>query len=245
MAPPRKLRYDRKCRGRGAATIRDQGRFAMSSPLMRAVADRRSGRRVLAVAFATLFLGVAALPGRAAEDDRYSVTVKVDATQEVVGKARETARLDGQRWALQTLADRLSGGTGAAKLPKLEDKAITDMVASFEVANERMSTVRYVADVTFHFRPAEVDRVLQKAGIGVAGEAGAASGKPLFVLPVYQSGTLAVLWDDPNPWREAWAQRPPATTAGTSPPTGAGMAAGTGVVQFAVPLGDAGDIAVI
>jgi hypothetical protein len=127
------------------------------------------------------------------------------------------------------LADRLSGGNGAAKLPKLDDKAITDMVASFEVANERMSAVRYVGDVTFHFRPDEVDRVLQKAGIGVAGEAGASSGKPLVVIPVYQSGQTAVLWDDPNPWREAWAQRP----------------SGSGAVQFAVPLGDAGDIAVI
>ena len=205
----------------------------MSSPLMRAVADGRSGCRALAAALALLVLGVAALPGRAAEDDQYSVTVKVDATQDTVGKAREAARLDGQRRALQTLADRLSGGATAAKLPKLDDKAITDIVGSFEVANERMSAVRYVADYTFHFRPDEVDRVLQKAGIGVAGEAGAAPGKPLVVLPVYQSGAAAVLWDDPNPWREAWAQRPPGTNAGT------------GAVQFAVPLGDAADIAVI
>src|SRR5439155_12309363 len=188
---PRKLRYDRMCRGRGAATIRDRGRFAMSSPLMRAVADRRSGRLALAVAFALLLLGGAAQPGRAAEDDQYSVTVTVDATSDVIGKAREAARTDGQRRALTALADRLSGSPAAAKLPKLDDKAITDMVASFEVANERMSAVRYVADYTFHFRPDEVDRVLQKAGIGVAGEAGAAPGKPLVVLPVYQSGAAA------------------------------------------------------
>jgi hypothetical protein len=38
-----------------------------------------------------------------------------------------------------------------------------------------------------------------------------------------------VLWDDPNPWRDAWAQRP----------------SGAGTVQFALPLGDAGDIAAI
>jgi hypothetical protein len=175
-----------------------------------------------------LFAGTG-LPVRAADDDPYAVTVKVDASGDVIGKARDAARLDGQRRALTMLADRLSGGNGAAKLPKLDDKAITDMVASFEVANERMSAVRYVGDVTFHFRPDEVDRVLQKAGIGVAGETAASSGKPLVVIPVYQSGQTAVLWDDPNPWREAWAQRP----------------SGSGAVQFAVPLGDAGDIAVI
>ena len=201
----------------------------MTSPLMRAVGDRRGGRWALALAFAFLLFAGTGLPVRAADDDPYAVTVKVDASGDVIGKARDTARLDGQRRALSMLADRLSGGNGAAKLPKLDDKAITDMVASFEVANERMSAVRYVGDVTFHFRPDEVDRVLQKAGIGVAGEAGASSGKPLVVIPVYQSGQTAVLWDDPNPWREAWAQRP----------------SGSGTVQFEVPLGDAGDIAVI
>ncbi len=209
----------------------------MTSPLIRAAGNRRSGRRALALAFALLLFGGIGLSVRAADDDPYSITVKVDASNDVIGKARDAARLDGQRRALTTLADRLSGGNGAAKLPKLDDKAITDMVASFDVANERMSAVRYVADVTFHFRPDEVDRVLQKAGIGVAGEAGASSGKPLVVIPVYQSGATAVLWDDPNPWREAWAQRPPTASGGTN--------AGPGAVQFAVPLGDASDIAVI
>ena len=209
----------------------------MTSPLMRAVGDSRSGRRGLAMAFAFLLFAGTSLPVRAADDDPYSATVKVDASSDVIGKARDAARLDGQRRALTTLAERRSGGSGAAKLPKLDDKAITDMVASFEVANERMSAVRYVADVTFHFLPDEVDRVRQKAGIGVAGEAGVSSGKPLVVIPVYQSGATAVLWDDPNPWRDAWAQRPPAASGAPS--------AGTGAVQFAVPLGDAGDIAVI
>jgi len=38
-----------------------------------------------------------------------------------------------------------------------------------------------------------------------------------------------VLWDDPNPWRDAWAQSPPAT----------------GPVPLSVPLGDISDIAAI
>src|SRR5207237_7299515 len=141
-------------------------------------------------------------PGQAEDADAFSATVAVDASAENVVRAREQARTDGQRRALTAVLERLSGGNPPAKPPRLDDKAITDMVASFEVANERMSAVRYVADYTFHFRPDEVDRVLQKAGIGVAGEAGAAPGKPLVVLPVYQSGAAAVLWDDPNPWRE-------------------------------------------
>jgi hypothetical protein len=185
--------------------------------------------RRAAAALLLLLLAGASSPVWAAEDDPYSVTVSVDATSDTIGKARDTARGDGQRRALAMLAERLSGPKGAAKLPKLDDKALTDLVASFEVANERMSTVRYVADVTYHFRPAELQRVLQKAGIALTGEGGAEPGKSLVLLPVYQSGATAVLWDDPNPWRDAWAQQP----------------SGSGAARVRVPLGDAGDIAVI
>src|SRR6202023_4338991 len=74
---------------------------------------------------------------------------------------REMAPIDGQRRALATVIERLSGASEPAKPPKLDDKAITDMVASFEVANERMSAVRYVADYTFHFRPSKVRRLVR------------------------------------------------------------------------------------
>jgi Uncharacterized protein conserved in bacteria (DUF2066) len=191
--------------------------LAMGSPLRRAVA-----------ALSLLVAAVAAAPVWA-EDDPYAVTVSVDATSDTIGKARDMARNDGQRKALATLVERLSGAKGAARLPKLDDKGLTDLVASFEVANERMSTVRYVADVTYHFRPAEVQAVLQKAGISLAGDGSAVPGKSLIVLPIYQSGATAVLWDEPNPWRDAWTQQP----------------SGPAAARFRVPLGDAGDIAAI
>ena len=226
-----------KFRGRGAATIRDRGRFAMSTlpPLRRAV--RWCGALMAA---ALLLMLLAAAPLRAAEDDPYSVTVSVDATSETSGKARDQARNDGQRRAFATLVERLSGSNPGAKLAKLDDNTLADLVGSFEVANERMSAVRYIADVTYHFRPAEVQRVLQKAGIALgspgasplAGPAGGSDpGKTLVVIPVYQSGATAVLWDDPNPWRDAWVQQPPST--------------GSAGPHFAVPLGDAGDLGAI
>jgi hypothetical protein len=211
---------------------------------------RSRGIAVPAALILLLLVAFPAAPLRAAEDDPYAVTVPVDATGDTIGKAREQARNDGQRRALATLAERLSGGSAgpavAAKLPKVDDKTVTDLIASFEVANERMSPTRYVADVTYHFRPADVQRVLQKAGIalgspGATGPGGTGQpgtgpggtgqanspdlGKSLVVVPVYQSGAASVLWDDPNPWREAWAQAPPGT--------------GPAAPRFAVPLGDA------
>lgn len=184
-----------------------------------------------------LLLGVVMRTGPAFADDQregYSATVRVDATADSVAAARELARVEGQRRALVLVIDRLSGSTDSAKLSKVDDKTVTDMVESFEVANERMSAVRYLADYTFHFRPSKVRRLVHTAD-GAPAEAKNSpavvedSSKPLVVLPVYKDAARTVLWDDPNAWREAWGQR----------------SADTGLLRLTVPLGDANDLAII
>ena len=184
-----------------------------------------------------LLLGVMTQTGLAlAEDQRegFSATVRVDATADSAGAARDLARVDGQRRALVQVIDRLSGTTDSSKLTKLDDKSITDMVESFEVANERMSAVHYLADYTFHFRPSKVRRLVHTADSAPT-EANSkpavveGGGKPLIVLPVFKDSAGSVLWDDPNAWREAWGQR----------------SADAGVTRLTVPLGDASDLATI
>jgi hypothetical protein len=193
----------------------------------------RSGFAAAALVLLALLFGVSGPAVRAADDDPFTVTVPVDASADNAVNAREKARHDGEHRALAAIAERVVAGSGASpKLAKLDDNAVTNLVASFEVANERMSAVRYLADYTFHFRPAETQRVLKSAGISpnaATADAVSGGGKPAVMLPVYQAGGHAVLWDDPNPWRQAWAQLPPAT----------------GAAPLAVPLGDVGDIAAI
>jgi hypothetical protein len=206
-----------------------------------AIAGKRA-RRLFA--YALLLAVIAALqagPALAQDtDEAYSATVKVDATADNAAAARELARIDGQRRALAAVVERLSGSS-ETKPPKLDDKAITDMVASFEVANERMSPVRYVADYTFHFRPAKLRRLVRvtesppteegsKSTAESNGKSAAESGnRPIVVLPVYKDGADVTLWDDPNAWRAAWAQR----------------SGGSGPARLVLPLGDAKDLAAI
>src|SRR5262245_15986430 len=184
-----------------------------------------------------LLLGVMTRTGLVlAEEQRdgFSATVTVDATADSAGAARELARVDGQRRALILVIDRLSATADSGKLTKLDDKAITDMVESFEVANERMSSVHYLADYTFHFRPSKVRRLVHVAD-STPTEASSkpaaveGSGKPLIVLPVFKDSAGSMLGDDPNAWREAWGQR----------------SADTGPSWLIVPLGDASDLAAI
>jgi len=171
------------------------------------------------------------------QPDPYTAMVTVDATADSVAKARDIARLDGARRALAAVVEKLAGGSDKTKPLKLGDNDVTDMVASFEVANEKMSAVRYTADYTYHFKRNDVTKAMQNAGIamgagtaaGSANPSQAAPAKSVVVLPIYQDGGDALLWDDPNPWRDAWSSRSPT-------PGGAIML---------VPLGDVSDLSAI
>jgi len=216
----------------------------MALPLESTLAGARTLCRCAGVAL--LLLAMAMQSGASLAEDQsagFSATVKVDATADSAAAARELARIDGQRRALGLVVDRLSGSSDNPKLAKLDDKAITDMVESFEVASERMSAVRYIADYTFHFRSSKLRRLVRVADTPPA-EGGAkpavpessgkpavpeSSGKPMVVVPVYKDSTRTALWDDPNPWRDAWAQR----------------SGDAGAVRVTVPLGDASDLAAI
>src|SRR6266700_1325292 len=102
--------------------------FAMTLPLMPARAGRQGGRRFAGSALLVLLaVSVMSGPGRAQDADAFSATVAVDATADSAAQAREMARTDGQRRALAAVAERTR-----AKLPKLDDKASTDLVLSFE-----------------------------------------------------------------------------------------------------------------
>jgi hypothetical protein len=208
----------------------------MTSPLMPAGAGSQGVRRLAGPALLVLLaFGAVSGRSRAQDADPFAATVAVDATGSTIVEARNMARTDGQRRALAAVAERLAGGSTGAKIPKLDDNAITGLVASFEVANERMSTVRYAADYTFHFRPEETRRALGNPGPGNQGPGNQGrgvseeSGNKLVLVPVYQSAGPAKLWDDPNPWRQAWEKQP----------------GGDGAVRLVVPLGDAGDLAAL
>jgi len=165
----------------------------------------------------------------AAGQSRFDVftiaAVRVDVTAASASAARDQALIEGERRALQMLIERLTLAAGRGRLPQPSNAQLSDLVQGFEVANERRSGVRYIADYTFHFRADSVRQLLSQAGIAFA----ETPSKPLVVLAVLQDGARPELWDDPNPWREAWARA-------KLPP---------GLVPLVVPLGELDDIAAI
>jgi hypothetical protein len=167
-------------------------------------------------------------PGLAKADKRDVFTVAavpVDATAASANAAREQARADGERRAYEIMLDRLTLASDHARLPPPTQELLNSLIASFEVANERTSSVRYLARYSYHFRADAVRKLLRDAGIPFADT----PSKPLLVLPVMAGTGAPVLWDDPNPWRDAWNTHPPQA----------------GLVPLAMPNGDIEDVQAI
>ena len=151
--------------------------------------------------------------------------VGVDVTAEAAASAREAALLEGQRKAFRRLLRRLTRRRDHAFLPTRDDAEILEFVRGIEVEEEKASTVRYLAQLTIRFKPDAIRDLLRSAGISFA----ETISKPVLVLPVYEAGGTLSLWDDPNPWRDAWIE----------------LGTGDGLVPLVAPLGDLADVAEI
>lgn len=178
-----------------------------------------------AMLVSSVFFAVAAAGAADEGGGIFTVVVPVDATAANASEARDQARREGEAKAYTMLLDRLTLDRDHARLPQASGSMLTDLIQDFEVAHERRSAVRYLADYSFHFRADGIRRLLQEAKIPFAETAS----KPLVVLAVSESESGPRLWEDPNPWREAWAkaQLP------------------QGLVPLIVPLGDIENLAAI
>jgi len=176
-----------------------------------------------------LALGLpAAAPGGAwAAVDPFTVAgVAVDATAATAAQARDDALADGQRKAFRQLLERLAAPADYGRLPHPSDAEIVPLVAGFQVQEERTSAVRYLATLTYSFRPNAVRGLLRSAGIPFAEVAS----RPILLVPVLKLGTGApLLWEPANVWRRSWLDKPPPT----------------GMVPIVVPAGDADDVAAL
>ena len=151
--------------------------------------------------------------------------VAVDVTAETAAAARKTAHAEGHVKAMAKLMVRLLTRNELGLIRELKPAEILAYVQDFSVANERTSDVRYLAELTFRFRPEPIRELLRASGLQHA----ETISKPVVVLPIFGIEGEAVLWDESNPWWSAWAARPP----------------GGWLVPLIVPLGDLGDLTAV
>lgn len=147
--------------------------------------------------------------------------IAVDAVAESATAARDKALAEGRPVAWTELYRRLTPESAWGRQPQLDDPALQRIIRSFEVADERRSTTRYLADVTYHFNAVGVRRLLR----GVQAPISETRARPVLVLPL----TTGQGFVADSSWNNAWM----------SP------ALSDGVVPLLVPLGDVADMAVL
>ena len=180
-------------------------------------------RTVLCTIFcAILLLGGAGMSARAA-DTLFTVEgVSVDVTADDAAKARQQAFEQAQANAFGILAGRMVAEGEAQSTGSPDPTTISTMIKDFEITDEKISRVQYIATYTFRFDPDEVRRFFGGQGVGYTD----VTSKPVLVLPFYQAGVQPVLWDEQNPWMAAWKRTDSLR----------------GIVPIAVPIGDLEDV---
>ncbi|WP_135076794.1 DUF2066 domain-containing protein [Terasakiella sp. SH-1] len=148
--------------------------------------------------------------------------IYVDVTAKSVTEARKKAMREGEGRAFAILLKRLTMKDDRGLLPWIEPRHRAQYIRDFSVTGEKSSSVRYLATYSYHFKPDAIRNLLKARGIAFA----ETISKPVLVLPLFENGQQATLWNDPNPWREAWS----------------GLGVQHGLVPIALPLGDLADI---
>lgn len=124
--------------------------------------------------------------------------IKVDATGASATEARDIAITQGRPIAWAKLYRRLTREKDWPRQPQLDDQTLLHMIRSFEIANEKHSSTRYLAEITYNFNPVEVRKILQQAGIAYSEVAG----KRVLVIPILTGKPF----DPAGVWTQAWAR---------------------------------------
>lgn len=172
---------------------------------------------LLAAFCLALALSPTAASAQAADASLYSVPgVEVDATAESATLARDRALAGGRPEAWQRLFRRITPPSVWDQQPDPAPQQLERMILSMGIANERRSTTRYLAEVTYNFNPAEVGNLLRSNGIRFA----EAQARPVLVVPLADG-----LYDPQGEWTRAWMQ----------------PSVAQGLVPVILPNGDAAD----
>ncbi|MBL4906824.1 MAG: DUF2066 domain-containing protein [Sneathiella sp.] len=137
----------------------------------------------------------------AVEDGLYVIRgISVDVTANSASEARTIAVAEGQQRAFRAMLRKMTPKSYHAELPEISDSELTSMVTGFQVSKEKTSSTRYLADLTFDFKRNMILPILDARDIPYSETVS----KPLLVLPVFDNAGVKNLWNEPNPWRDAW-----------------------------------------
>lgn len=168
-------------------------------PLLRPV-------RPAALAAAALLLAAAAVsaPAAAEENIFWVRDMPAKGTGKSDRAARRNAALNAAPAALDRLLRRLTSARDHEYLPPVPPERARAMVRGLEVVHGKRRKIKggraFDGALSYLFRPRAVGAFLRSEEFAWSSR----RSDPVLVLTVWRDETGAILWDDPNPWRDAW-----------------------------------------
>lgn len=142
--------------------------------------------------------------------------IKIDITAESAVKARDEAFRKAQKKSVPVLIKQLEeAGYKAERLNSVGDDTLANAISNFEISNEKFSSVRYKAVITFDYDEVKLKRFLvpeSPYGTNYTPYISGDTTQPyktggqqeVLVLPFLQVGNAPLrLWAD-NPWLKTW-----------------------------------------
>jgi hypothetical protein len=115
-------------------------------------------------------------------------------------QARNQAFRLGQREAYQSLMQRITAQSDWSRIPKLDDAELEDLVLDVGIDQEKQAPGRLIATLSVRFKADGVRKLLRGAGMAYAEW----RGRPMVVIPVWQTETGFAYAEGVNPWRDLW-----------------------------------------
>ena len=169
--------------------------------------------RAAALAAAAVLLATAPVAGPAAAEESifWVRDVPAKGKGKTAGDARRDSALNSAPAALDRLLRRLTSARDHEFLPPVPPEQARAMVRGLEVVRAKRRKIKdgrsFDGALSYLFRPGTVGAFLKSEGIAWSSR----RSDPVLVLAVWRDESGAILWDDPNPWRDAWlsAEREP------------------------------------
>ena len=206
-----------------APVVPTSSRPVPSPVLVRPLRLRAALWFMVAAAVAILMPAMARAQGQVDTRQIYTVErVAVDVTATSATQARDQAMARGQSQAFDRLVRRIVPKASHGSVPPPSADRVQELVQGIEVAGEKTSNVRYIATLTVVFNRSAVRSYLTAVGVPFA----ETPSRPVLIVPVLSRDAVNLLWEDNNPWRDAWQNLPRQE----------------GLVPLIVPYGDLTDI---
>lgn len=129
--------------------------------------------------------------------------IQVDVTGSSALDARAQAMNDAQRQAYNILLEKVLPQHDSS-LQNLTNEQLDGLVQSIEVQSEKNSDVRYLGTLTIHFSPQAVQAWFTQQGQKVISSS---LHEATVIVPVLVRQEKTLLWDETNPWWQAWNQK--------------------------------------